>query len=410
MSNTNTITTIDIWSSKIRTIIWGFNYDENDRFEVFWIGVANSTAMKKWNILDMEDFKNNLDKSLEEAEKMAWQQISNVCISFNSSSFEIFNAKWVIAVSWEEISQEDIDRVLDMARGSVEYPNKSILKVIPEFFSVDIEDQVKNPIGMYARKLEVSAKIFSVNSNILNNIKRSINDVWIEISDIYPNLLSSPEWVLKKIQKELWVVCIDIWASSTWLTVYEEWMLKHSAIIPLWWDNVTNDIALWLRTSTTIAEKLKIEHSIISTSEKEVSEKDLNLETLNIWAEWEVCLKYLSQITTARYEEIFRFIRDELKYIWKDWMLPEWAVFVWWAVKTKQFLDSAKENLKLPCFIWTPIINDKMSDTFINDPVYSAMVWTLILSNKYNTETEWFSFNIAWLFSSISKIIKKLLP
>ena len=410
MSNTNIITTIDIWSSKIRTIIWGFNPEKNEKFEVFWIWIAHSTAMKKWNILDMEEFKNNLDKSLEEAEKMAWQQISNIYLSFNSSSFEVTSAKWVIAISWEEVTQEDIDRVLDMARNSVEYPNKSILKVIPEFFSVDIEDSVKNPIGMFARKLEVSAKIFSVNSNILNNIKRSVNDVWIEISDIYPNLLSSPEWVLKRIQKELWVVCIDIWASSTGLTLYEEWVLKHSAIIPLGWDNITNDIALWLRTSTIIAEKLKIEHSVISTTEKEVKEKDIILENLNIWAEWTVCEKYLSQITTARYEEIFKYIRDELIYIWKDWMLPEWAVFVWWSVKTKQFLDSAKENLKLPCFIWAPVVDDNMSNAYINDPVYSAMVWTMILSNRYNTEPEGFKINIWWFFSSIWKIIKKLLP
>ena len=409
MSN-NIITTIDIWSSKIRTIIWWFNHEQNDKFEIFWIWVANSTAMKKWNILDMEEFKNNLDKSLEEAEKMAWHQISNVYLSFNSSSFEVSSAKWVIAISWENVTQEDIDRVLDMAKWSVEYPNKDILKIIPEFFSVDIEDSVKNPIWMFARKLEVSAKIFSVNSNILNNIKIAVNNVWIEITDVYPNLISSPEGVLKKIQKELWVVCIDIWASSTWVTVYEEWVLKHSAIIPLWWDNITNDIALWLRTSTSIAEKLKIEHSIISTTEKEVKEKELDLEKLNIWADWTICLKYLSQITTARYEEIFKFIRDELRYIWKDWMLPEWAVFVWWAVKTKQFLDSAKENLKLPCFIWTPIVNDKMSNTFISDPVYSAMTWTLILSNKYSTEIKWFSFNFWWFFSSILKIIKKLLP
>ena len=89
MSNTNMITTIDIWSSKIRTIIWWFNQDENDKFEIFWIWVANSTAMKKWNILDMEEFKNNIDKSLEEAEKMAGQQISSVYLSLNSSSFEV---------------------------------------------------------------------------------------------------------------------------------------------------------------------------------------------------------------------------------------------------------------------------------------------------------------------------------
>jgi cell division protein FtsA len=410
MSFDKTITSIDIWSSKIRTIIWSFNWEKNDNFIVLWIGVTNSTAIRKWNILDMEEFKNNIDKSLEEAEKMAWQQVSHVYLSLNSSSFEVLNSRWVIAISWEEISQGDIDRVLDMTRSGVDFPNREILKVIPESFSVDIEDGVKNPIWMSARKLEVNAKIFSINSNVLNNIRKSVSDVGIEVLDVYPNLLSSPEWVLSRRQKELWVVCIDIWASTTGVTVYEEWVLKHSSIIPLGWDNITNDIALWLRTSTIVAEKLKLEQGIISTSEKEVNEKKFDLSKLNIWEEWSVCLKYLSQIITARYEEIFQYVREELKYIWKDWMLPEWAVFVWWSVKTKQFLDSAKKNLKLPCFIWTPEINDEMSDSFIHDPVYSSIIWTLILSNKYSIETWWFNFNLWGIFSSIINVFKKLLP
>jgi len=410
MSFENTITTIDIWSSKIRTIIWSFDWEKWDKFVVLGIGVANSTAIRKWNILDMEEFKNNIDKSLEEAEKMAGQQVSHVYLSLNSSSFEVISNRWVIAVSWEEITQDDVDRVLDMTRSWVEMPNREILKVIPESFSVDVEDGVKNPVWMSARKLEVIARIFSINTNVLNNIRKSVSDVGIEVLDVYPNLLSSPEGVLTRRQKELWVVCIDIWSSTTWITVYEEWVLKHSIVIPLGWDNVTNDIALGLRTSTVVAEKLKLEQSILSTQDNEVKEKNFDLSKLNMWEEWEIDLKYLSQITTARYEEIFHYIREELKSIWKDWMLPEGAIFVWWWSKTVKFLESAKQNLKLPCFIGIPKINDEMSDNFIQDPVYAAIIWTLILSNRYSIKTWWMSFNLWSIFTSIKNVLKKLLP
>jgi len=410
MSLEKTITAIDIWSSKIRTIIWSFSWEKNDKFMVLWIWISNSTAIRKWNILDMEEFKDNIDKSLEEAEKMAGQQVSSAYISLNSSSFDILTNRWVIAISWDEITQDDVDRVLDMTKSWVDFPNREILKVIPEFFSVDIEDWVKNPIWMSARKLEVTAKIFSINTNVLNNIKKCINDVWIEVLDVYPNLLSSPEWVLTRRQKELWVVCIDIWASTTWVTVYEEWILKHSAIIPLGWDNVTNDIALWLRTSTLVAEKLKIEQAVLSTKDKPQKEKKFNLSKLNMWEDLEIDLQYLSQIATARYEEIFQYIREELKAIWKDGMLPEWAVFVWWAVKIKNFLDSAKQNLKLPCFVWTPEISDEMTESFIHDPVYAAIIWTLLLANKYWVEETSININFSWIIDSILKFLKKLLP
>lgn len=410
MSFDNTITTIDIWSSKIRTVIASFDQNDTDKFIVLGVGISNSAAMRKGNILDMEEFKNNLDKSLEEAEKMAWEQVEHVYISFSSSSFEVVTGRGVIAISWDEIEQSDVDRVLDMARSGVDFPNREILKVIPESFSVDIEDGVKNPVGMSARKLEVAANIFSVNSNVLNNIKRAVSDVWIEVLDVYPNLLSSAEWVLSKRQKELWVVCIDIGASTTWVTLYEEGVLRYSSVIQLGGDNVTNDIALGLRTSTKVAEKLKIECAIIAHSQNEVVDKEIDLWKMNIGEEWTVSHEYLSKITTARYEEIFEFIRQDLKSIWKDWMLPEWAVFVWWGVKTKQFLESAKQQLKLPCFIGIPSMGDWMSDTLMNDPVYAASIGTLVLGNRYEIPVAWFRFDAWWFFSSIWKIFKKLLP
>ncbi len=407
----NTITAIDIWSNKIRTVIWNFLEDNKTEFNVLWVWISSSNAIRKWNILDMEEFKNNLDKSLEEAEKMSWEQVSGVYLSFNSSSFDVILSKWVIAISWDEVTEEDIGRVLSMAKNAASLPNKEVLKVIPEYFVVDLEEGVKNPVGMSARKLEVVANIFSMNTNILNNIKKAISDVWIEVYDIYPNLLSSPEGVLTKRQKELWAVAIDIWSSMTWVTVYEEGALKFSSIISLGWDNVTNDIALWLRTSIEIAEKLKLEYATLDLENKEnYIDKDINMSDLNISESGSFSELYLSKIITARYEEILYFIREELKKIWKDWMLPEWAIFVWWASKMKWFIELSKKDLKLPSFIGIPSSNDDLNDTTINDPVFSWVIWTLILANKYSEDNTSFSINIMQIFNSIVKAFKKLLP
>ena len=407
----NIITTIDIWSSKIRTIIWYFDNESVDDFHILWVGMASSNAIRKGNILDMEEFKNNLDKTLEEAEKMAWEQVAWAYISFNSSSLEVIRNKWVVAVSGWEISEEDIDRALDMSKNWVDLPNKEILKVIPENFIVDLEEWVKNPIWMSARKLEVIANIFSINLNVLNNIRKAVSDIWIEILDIYPNLLSSPEGVLTKRQKELWVVCIDIWWSTTWITIYEEGTLQFSSMIPIGWDNVTNDIALGLRTSTSVAEKLKLDYAELDLENRVwYVDKDINLSELNIGEEGTLSLFYLSQIVTARYEEIFYFVRQELKKVWKDWMLPEWAICVWGWVKIKCFIELWKKKLKLPVFIWLPASKDDLADASISDPVFAAVIGTMILSNRYSVSSKVFSFNISWFFDSIIRTFKKLLP
>ncbi len=406
----NIITSIDIGTSKIRTLIGSFAQEKSRDFHVLGVWAANSYAIRKWNILDMEEFKSNLDSSLEEAEKMSGEQVAWVNISFNSSSFDVVTSKWIIAVSWDEISSEDIDRVLDMARNGVDLPNREILKVVPEYFIVDLEEGVKNPIGMSARKLEVIANIFSMNKNILGNMKKAVADVGIEIYDIFPNLLTSAEWVLTKRQKELWVVCIDMGASTTWITVYEEWVLKFSTVIPIGGDSVTNDIALWARTSIDIAESLKLSHATVWLSEETDKSYEINLSEISSSEEGTISNIYLSQIVTARYEEIFSFISSELRKIGRDGMLPEWAILVWGAVKQQGLIDTAKKVLRLPVFIGLPVEKESLSETSISDPVYAGVVWNLILGNRYGRKGSPLGINLGWIFTSIAKVFKKILP
>jgi cell division protein FtsA len=264
---------------------------------------------------------------------------------------------------------------------------------------------------MSARKLEVVSNIFSMNSNVLNNIKKAVADIGIEVYDIYPNLLSSSEGILTKRQKDLWVVCVDIGASTTWISVFEEGSLKYSAIIPIGGDNVTNDIALGLRTSMAVAEKLKLDYAELDLENREgYKDKELDLAELNIGEEGPLSLLYLSKIVTARYEEIFYFVREELKKIWKDGMLPEWAVCVWGWVKMKGFVNLGKKNLKLPVFIGIPWKDGTYWDNSISDPVFVSVAGTMILANKYSSTPKLFSLNIWWFFSSIAGVFKKLLP
>lgn len=410
MASENIISSIDVGTSKIRTIIGSFAEEKSRDFHVLGVGACNSYAIRKGNILDMEEFKSNLDKSLEEAEKMSGEQVTGVNISFNSSSFDVVTSKGIIAVSGDEISSEDIDRVLDMAKNGVDLPNREILKVVPEYFIVDLEEGVKNPVGMSARKLEVVANIFSMNKNILSNMKKAVADVGIEIYDVFPNLLSSPEGVLSKRQKELGVVCIDIGASTTGITVYEEGVLKFSSVLPIGGDSVTNDIALGARTSIDVAEKLKINYSEVGLDETEVKEREIPLHEIAPNEEGSISNIYLSQIVTARYEEIFYFISGELKKIGRDGMLPEGAILVGGAVKQQGLVELAKKALRLPVFIGLPVEKQALTETSISDPVFAPVVGTLILGNKYSFRGSPLNLNLSGFFDSIMKVFKKILP
>ncbi|NDK08133.1 cell division protein FtsA [Candidatus Gracilibacteria bacterium] len=411
MSYEGTITSIDIGSSNIKTVIGRFDTENANDFHVLGVGISSSNAIRKGNILDMEEFKNNLDKSLEEAERMAGEQVSGVYVSFNSSSFEVIKSKGVIAIAGSEISHDDLDRAMEMAKNGVELPNREILKVIPEYFVVDLEDGVKNPIGMSARKLEVVANIFSINVNMLNNIKKAIADVGIEIFDIYPNIIASAEGVLTKRQKELGVVCIDIGSSTTGVTVYEEGVLKYASVIPFGSTNVTNDIALGVRTSIDTAEKMKIDYLELSLDKKQgVVDEEVDLYRFNQNEDGKVSKIYLSQIATARYEEILYFVRDELRKAGKDGLLPEGAILVGGGVKTRGLIELTKDILRLPAFIGIPVEKSSLTDTSISDPVFASVIGTLILANKYSSIPSGISINFSGIFNSIMKVFKKIIP
>ena len=223
-----------------------------------------------------------------------------------------------------EVTEEDVNRALDMSQNGVDLQNKTVLKVVPESFILDGIAGVKSPVGLGAKKLEVRAHIITVSENILTNIRKGVLDVGVGVVDVFANILSSPEAVLSRRQKELGVVCIDIGASTTDVSVFEEGSLIYSTVVPLGGEHVTSDIALGLRISIDLAEKLKLEHSDVNFC-KDDSQKDEDID-LTKYSKLEtttVSKKYLSEIVRARYSEILYFVNAELKKIGKDGMLPE---------------------------------------------------------------------------------------
>jgi len=280
-----------------------------------------SNGIRKGNILDMDEFKNNIDTSLSEAERMTGEQVAQVYLSLSGSGIDVSSNRGIVAVPDNEVSEDDVNRSLDMAQNGVDLMNRTVLKVIPETFTIDLESGIKNPVGMAAKKLEVKAHIFSAGSNTLNNVKKGIYDVGVEIADIYPNLISSPEAVLSKRQKELGVVCLDIGSSTTNVTVFEEGALIHSVSIPLGGEHVTSDVALGARVSIDLAEKLKVEYGDLL-----LCNEDIDLSKISKNDSGSISMKYLSEILRARYSEIFHFVNAELKKVGRDGMLPEGVV------------------------------------------------------------------------------------
>lgn len=403
---------IDVGSAKIKAVIG--EWDENRQLRILGVGVAESRGIRKGNILDMEEFKSNLDTALGEAEKMTGEQVSHVCLGLSGVHIEVTQKTGIVPVSGSEVTEDDVQRALDMSQNGFDLMNRSVLKVIPESFGLDLENGIKNPVGMSGKKLEVRSHIISIGSNILANINKGVYDVGVEIMDTFPNLLAVGESTLSRRQKELGVVILDIGASATNMAVYEEGALIYGAVIPIGGELVTSDIALGLRISIDTAEKLKLEYGDLNfgASESEDYDEDIDLSQISNIDTITVSRKFLNEIIRARYEEIFHHVVMELKNVGRDGMLPEGSILVGGGAKTRGLTDLARNYMRLPSNIGVPEMVESISGTSISDPIYTSVIGTMLLIQKYGSNKRPFkmSFNIKGIFASLKNFIKKIIP
>lgn len=403
---------IDIGSSRIKTVIgeWG----ENKKLRILWVGSAESRGIRKGNILDMEEFKANLDVALGEAEKMIGAQVTHVCLGLSGVHIDITRKSGIVAVAGIDVTEDDINRALDMSQNGVDLMNRTVLKVIPESFSLDLENGIKNPLGMSGKKLEVRSHIISMGSNVLSNIKKWVLDVGVEISDIYPNILAIGESTLSRRQKELGVVVLDIGSSATNLAVYEEGALIYAGVIPIGGEHVTSDLALGLRISIDTAEKIKLAYSDLGFGEgmKPEYDEEIDLASISNVDTVVISRKFMNEISRARYEEIFHHVNMELKKVGRDGMLPEWVILTGGASKMHGLVDLAREYLRLPANIGIPENVEWVAGTSIADPIYASSIGTLLLVGKYGNIKQPFKvqFSLGGISSSLKHLFKKIMP
>lgn len=400
---------IDIGGSKIRTVIAELD-SESGALNVIGVGVTESHGIRKGNIVDINETIKNISQSLENAERMAGESIDSAFVSVSGNHLKAIPSKGVVAVSGQEITQEDVGRVIEAAQTLPLPMNRIIVRVVPRMFTIDNQEGIKQPIGMSGIRLEVDAEIITGIGPIVKNIEKCAHQVGIDLDDFIPAPLASADAVLSKRQRELGVVAIDIGLSSTSVCVYEEGVLLHTAIIPVGGENVTNDIAIGLRTSIDVAEKLKIEYGACNPND--ISElDDINLSLLSKVDTHRVSKKQLVEIIEARYHEIFSLVREELSKIDRDGKLPAGALLTGSAIKIPGCLELARNVLGLPVQIGFPQEIEGIVDR-IDDPSFATMLGLISLGSK-SERMRRFSLgglNFSGAFKGVSSFFKRLLP
>lgn len=390
MSRKDFICGIDIGSSNIRTVIAQL-VSEEEKPRIIGTGVAPSSGVRKGVIVDLEETIRSINDSVEMAERTAGVTVNRASVSVGGSHITCQNSKGVIAVGRAdgEVADDDIDRVIAAATAISVPPNKEILHVIPKEYSLDDQKNIKDPLGMNGVRLEVDAIIVEGSTPYMKNLAKCVEQAGIEISKFVLSSLAASQSTLSKRQKELGVVLVDIGGGTTTIAVYEESELLHTATIPVGGSHITNDVAIGLRTSIDVAEKVKLEYG--NAMPGEVSKKeDIDLAEIDPNEEGIVSRHHVCEIIEARLEEIFSMVNKELRMIGKDKLLPAGAVLVGGTSKIPGAVDLAKNILGLPSQNGFPVPLGGLVDK-VDDPAFSTTIglimWEMDNAHSYQKTT-----------------------
>lgn len=409
MARENIVVGIDVGSTTVRTVIGVVSQESKASVpNIIGVGIAPSRGIRRGVVIDVEETIDSITKAVEEAERMAGEAVDHAVISVSSTGIMSENNRGYISVAKNdgEITVSDTERVLDAAQAVPLPPNRRILKVIPRSYMVDDQVGIKDPLGMTGIRLEVDAHILTGSVPALKNLTKCIHQTGVDIDDYIPAMLASAEAVLTKRQKELGCAIIDIGGGCVTLAVYEEGNLLHTTVLPVGASHITNDVAIGLRTSIDTAEKIKIEYG--NCLPKEVKTNDaIDLSSISNIDTQVISKQQLSMIIEARLQEIFALVREELKKIGRDGMLPAGVILTGGGIKTPGIVDLAKDCLNLPVQIGFPLELEGLVDR-IDDPAYATAIGLLFYGMR--DKSSHYSISKINIFKGTKEWIRSFFP
>ncbi len=375
MAHPTYLTGIDVGSSTVRVAVAQVGGDRQVP-TVLGVGTVRMEGMQKGVVTDVEDAVRSLSAALDMAERVAGVPVERGYVSINGSHISSQNSRGVIAVSRVdgEITVEDVSRVINAAQAVSLPNNREILHVLPQNFVVDGHEHIHDPVGMTGVRLEVETHIIEGSTPFIKNITKVVNQAGVHIEDFVFSPLAAARAVLDKRQRELGVVLVDLGAGTSSMVVYEENVLLHTAVLPLGFSHITNDIAIGLRTSIEVAEEIKRKYgtALVDTVK--------NSEAIMVEGEEEqesVSRKEVANIIGARLDEIFSFVDRELKQIGRSGLLPAGVLFTGGGAHLPGVVETAKKKLRLPARIGKLQVFEGVTEQ-TSDPSYGVVLGLIL--------------------------------
>ena len=312
MSKKDFIVGLDIGTTKICCIVGEVSQDEPGIIDIVGIGTAPSTGLRKGCVINIDSTVESISKAVEEAELMAGVEISNVYTGIAGGHIKSFNSTGIVAIKEKEITDQDVQRVIDAAKAVAIPLDREVIHIIPQEYIIDDQDGIRDPVGMAGVRLEAKVHIVTGAVSSAQNIIKCANKAGLNVTEICLEPIASAEAVLTQDEKELGVVLVDIGGGTSDIAIFKDGAIVHTSVLAIGGNHITNDIAVGLRTPQHEAEKIKIRHGCALAS---LVKPDETIEVSGVGGRKSRVLsrRLLADIIEPRVEEMFSLIQREIQ-------------------------------------------------------------------------------------------------
>ncbi len=365
---------LDIGTSKIVALV--AEIDEDDNIELIAIGSHPSQGLKKGVVINIDSTVNAIGKAVEEAERMAGVEIRSVFAGIAGSHIKSLNSHGIVAIKNAEVEQDDVDRVVDAARAVAIPADQRILHVLPQEFIIDNQDGIHQPVGMSGVRLEAKVHLVTGSISASQNIAKCIQRCNLEVEDVILEQLASSHAVLTDDERDLGVLLVDMGGGTTDIAIFTEGAIRHTAVIPVAGDQVTNDIAVAFRTPTQFAEEIKVKYACAL---RQLASPDDMIEVPGVGDRnaRRLARQTLAEVVEPRYEELLGLVQSELRRSGFEDACAAGVVLTGGTSKMEGVVELAEEIFHMPVRLGVPQHVKGLSEVTRN-PIHATGVGLLL--------------------------------
>ena len=369
---------LDIGTSKVVTIVGELSPEH--AVEVIGIGSNPSRGLKRGVVVNIESTVQSIQRAVEEAELMAGCEINTVYAGIAGSHVRSLNSHGIVAIRDKEVSQSDVERVIDAARAVAIPADQRVLHVLPQEFLIDSQEGIREPIGMSGVRLEAKVHLVTGAVSAAQNIVKCVQRCGLDVEDIVLEQLASSYAVLTDDEKELGICLVDLGGGTTDIAVFCGGAIQHTAVIPIAGDQVTNDIAVSLRTPTQYAEEIKIKYAC-ALSQLANPDETIEVPSVGDRPPRRLARQTLAEVVEPRYEELYSLVRDELRRSGFEELIAAGIVLTGGSSKMEGAVELAEEVFHVPVRLGVPQYVEGLVDV-VRNPIHATAVGLLLYGKE----------------------------